>query len=133
MRPRRLGLELGMELDGQIPGMARQLGDLDEFAVGRAARNTQPVLDERALVDAVELVPVAVTLVHERDAVETLRERAWRKLAGVAAQSHRPAEIVDAEQVSQLVDELGWSVRIALGRIGVGEPRDIPGVFNGGP
>src|SRR3989442_15723627 len=98
MRPRRLGLELGMELDGQIPGMARQLGDLDEFAVGRAARNTEPVLDERAFVDAVELVAVAMTLVHERHAVQTLRERARRELAGVTAQSHRAAEIVDAEQ-----------------------------------
>src|SRR5262245_48814803 len=33
MRPRRLRLELGMELHRQVPRMARQLGDLHELSV----------------------------------------------------------------------------------------------------
>ena len=37
MRLERPRLELGMELHGQEPGMTRQLGDLDELAVGRSA------------------------------------------------------------------------------------------------
>ena len=31
MRVRRLGLEFGMELDRDVPRMARQLGNLDEL------------------------------------------------------------------------------------------------------
>ena len=44
--------------------MARQLGDLDELAVGRSAGDAQAVLGERALVEAVELVAVAMALVN---------------------------------------------------------------------
>ena len=39
MRPERLRLELGMELHGDEPRMRRQLRDLDELAVRRAARH----------------------------------------------------------------------------------------------
>src|SRR5689334_622317 len=39
MRPRRLGLELRVELHGDVPRMIRQLRDLHELAVGRAARD----------------------------------------------------------------------------------------------
>ena len=76
MRPRRLRLELRMELHGEIPRMAGQLGDLDELAVGRAAGDPQAVLGERPLVEAVELVAVAVTLVNRARAVDALGERA---------------------------------------------------------
>ena len=37
MRVERLGLELGVELDADIPGMGRQLDDLGQNAVGRQA------------------------------------------------------------------------------------------------
>src|SRR5262245_55337781 len=56
VRPRRLRLELRVELHRQEPGVARQLGDLDEAAVGRASGDPEAVLDERPLVEAVELV-----------------------------------------------------------------------------
>src|SRR3990172_7494802 len=125
MRARRPGLELGMELDGQIPGMARQLGDLDELAVWRSAGDPQPVLDERAFVRAVELVAVTMTLVDQMDAVYALGERAWRELAGVAAKAHGAAEVVDTQQVSQLVNHFGRRVRGALGRIGIGQAGDM--------
>src|SRR5262245_5077804 len=36
VRPRRLRLEFGMELHGDIPRMTRQLRDLHELAVGRS-------------------------------------------------------------------------------------------------
>src|SRR5206468_11216122 len=84
MRTRRLRFEFGMELDRDVPRMARQLGDLDELAVRRAAGNPAAVVGERALVEAVELVAMAVTLVNERRAVDVRRQRAGRQLAGVA-------------------------------------------------
>src|SRR3954453_6543659 len=63
VRLRRLRLELGMELHGEIPRVSRKLGDLDELAVRRAAGDLQPVLVERALVQSVELVAVTMPLV----------------------------------------------------------------------
>ena len=133
MRMRRLRLELRMELHRQIPGMAGELGDLDELAVGRSARDPQAVFGERALVEAVELVAMAMALVNQVGAVDAVGERAGRELAGVAAEPHRAAELVDAEQVAQLVDHLGGRLGIALGRIGVGEAGDVARVLDGRP
>src|SRR5579862_4503341 len=120
VRARRLRLELGMELHGEIPRMPGQLGDLDELAVRRTARDAQAVLVERFLVQAVELVAVTMTLVNQRLAVDALRERSRRELARIAPQAHRPAELVDAEQIAQLVDQLRRRVGIALRRIRLG-------------
>ena len=65
MRRERLRLELRMELHRDVPRMRRQLDDLDELAVERAADDLQPVFGQRLLVEAVELVAVAVTLVDD--------------------------------------------------------------------
>ena len=62
MRLERLGLELGMELAAQIPGMVRQLADLDVNAVGSFAGQPQAVLLQHGLVFAVEFVAMAVAL-----------------------------------------------------------------------
>ena len=89
MRPRRLRLELGMELHGEVPRMAGQLGDLDELAVGRSARDPQAVLGERPLVQAVELVAVAMALVDQRRrrrrAAPASRARARRRSCRAAS------------------------------------------------
>ena len=50
MRAGRLRLELGVELDRKVPGMPRQLRNLDELAIGRSTGDPKAVLDERALV-----------------------------------------------------------------------------------
>ena len=65
MRLQRLRLELGVELHRDVPGMRRQLDDLDELAVERAADDLEAVLGERLLVEAVELVAVAMALVDD--------------------------------------------------------------------
>jgi hypothetical protein len=133
VRPGRLRFELGMELHGDVPRVAGQLRDLDELAVGRSPGDAQPVLGERALVQTVELVAVAMALVDQRGAVDALRQRARRQLAGVRAEAHRAAEIVDAEQVAELVDHLGRRIGRAFGRIGVLQARHVPGVLDGRP
>src|SRR6185312_17522291 len=43
MRAHRPRLELGMELAADVPGMVGQLDHLDERAVGREARGTEPI------------------------------------------------------------------------------------------
>src|SRR6185437_1250196 len=47
MRAQRLRLELRMELHGDIPGVARQLDDLDELAVERSAHDLQAAIEQR--------------------------------------------------------------------------------------
>src|SRR5690349_14526890 len=86
VRLQRFRLELGMELHSHVPGMLRQLHDLDEFAVLGAADNLQSALGQGALVEAVELVAMAVTLVNERLAVELPRSRSFLQLARVGAE-----------------------------------------------
>src|SRR5262249_37308700 len=75
MRPRRLRLELGMELNREVPRMTRQLGDLHELSVWRSTRDAKPILGQRPLVQAIELVTVTMALVNQVGAVDALRER----------------------------------------------------------
>src|SRR5262249_54832252 len=133
VRLRRLRLELRVELHGEIPRVIGQLGDLDELAVRGAPRDAQPALGERLLVEAVELVAMAMALVNEARAVHALGQRSRSELARVAPQPHGAAEIVDAEEVAQLVDHLGAGVRVALRRVGVGEAGHVARVLDGGP
>jgi hypothetical protein len=51
-----------MVLDRHEPRVLRQLGDFDELAVGRDARDDEPVVLDRLEVGLVELVAVAVAL-----------------------------------------------------------------------
>ena len=95
--------------------MARQLRDLHELAVRRPAGNPQTVLDQRPLVQAVELVAVAMALVNEVGSVHALRQRTGRDLARVGAKPHRAAKRVDSEQIAQLVDHFRRRVGAALG------------------
>src|SRR5262249_61732283 len=104
--PQRLRLEPGLELHRQVPRVRRQLDDFDELAVERAPGDHQAALGERPLVEAIELVAVTVALVNDRLAVEVERPRPGPELAGVGPETHRSAEIVDAEEVAQLVDDV---------------------------
>ena len=69
----RLGLELGMELAAQVPGMVGELADLDVGAVGRLAGDAQAGGLQAVLVLAVEFVAVPVAL-----ADFARRRRRWR-------------------------------------------------------
>src|ERR1051326_1404995 len=110
--------------------MAGNLGDLDELAVGRAARDLHAFLEQLRLVETVELVAMAMTLVDQPRAVRALRERSRCQLTWILAETHRPAEFIDAEQITQLVNHFGRRVGITFGRIGVLESRDVARVFD---
>src|SRR5262249_59541538 len=73
VRLERLRLELGVELHGDVPRMRGQLDDLDELAVERAADDLEALVGQRLLVQTVELVAVAVTLVDDIAAVQRVR------------------------------------------------------------
>ena len=69
----RFRLELRMELDGDVIRMIRQLDHLDELAVERSPDDLQPALRQRLFEQAVELVPVAMTLVNDVGPVQLVR------------------------------------------------------------
>ena len=62
---------------------------------------------------------MAMALVDDLLAVEPEGERVGREPARVAAEPHRAAHVVDAEQVAQLVDDLVRRVLDDFGRVGV--------------
>src|SRR6516225_6780526 len=98
MRLCRLRLELRMKLDGDVPRMVRHLRDLHELAVRRPSGDAKPAIGQRLFVQAVE-----------------------------AAKTHGPTEIIDAKQISQLVNQLYRCLRRALRRIGVAQSGDVAG------
>src|SRR5215813_2575943 len=117
VRLQRLRLELGMELHRHVPRMRGQLDNLDELPVERSAHDLEALLGQRALVEAVELVAMTVPLVDQIGPVQCVRFRARLELALVRSEPHRPAEIVDAQQVAKLVDDVRLRVGRALRRV----------------
>src|SRR5262249_28067643 len=61
------------------------------------------------------------------------RLRSSLQLARVASEAHRAAEIVDAQEVTQLVDQLDRRIGAALGRVRIRQAADMPRVLDGGP
>src|SRR3954447_14332607 len=133
MRLQRLRLELGVELHGDVPGMRRELEDLDELAVERAADDLESALGQRLLIQAVEFVPMTMALVDHVAAVERVRTGARTKLARIRTQAHGATEVVDAQQIAELVNEVDRRIGRALGRIGIGQSADVACVFHSGP
>jgi hypothetical protein len=76
---------------------------------------------------------VAVPLVDHVLAVELVRTRAGRQPARIRAEPHRAAQVVDAEQVTQLVDDVLGRVGGALGGIGLRQAAYVAGEFDGCP
>ena len=70
MRLERLRFELGVELHRDVPGVGRELDNLDELTVERPASDLESLLGQRLLVEAVELVAMAVPLLNHILAVE---------------------------------------------------------------
>ena len=133
MRLERARLELRVELHRHEPRVPGQLRDLHELAVGRPAGDAHAFLGQRRLVQAVELEAMAMALVDQIGAVDLPRQRSGRQLARVAAQPHRAAELVDAEQIAQLVDHLVRRGLVDLGGIGAVEAAHVARVLHGGP
>src|SRR5579871_2792105 len=113
--------------------MSWQLDDFDELAVERAPGNTQPVFDQGALVEAVELVTVTVPLVDDFLAVQLEGERIGGQPARIAAEPHRAAHVVHAEQIAELVDDLVRRVLGDLGRVRIGKAADVSCVLHDRP
>src|SRR5262249_16110868 len=100
MRAQGLGFEFGVELNGDVPGVPRQLDDFDELAVERPSDDFQAAIAQGLFVEAIELIAVAVAFLDDLFAIEPKRQGVWREAARVTAQTHRSAQVVNAEEVS---------------------------------
>src|SRR6266545_2888542 len=133
VRLQRLRLELGMELHRDVIRVRRQLDDFNELSVERAADDLEPFFGQRLFVQAIELVAMAMALVDDVAAIQRVRLRSRFQLARIGPEPHGATEVIDAEQVAQLVNDVRLGVRRALGRIRIGKAADVPRVFHGGP
>ena len=130
--------DLRMELHGEIPRVPGDFRDLDELAVGRTSRDLHAVLEQRRLVQAVELVPVPVPFMDDLVAVEPEGERIRREPAGVAAEPHRAALLLDLALVrhsyrTDVAEEFAVVADDGLGGGGLNHvaPRDVLHVLPG--
>src|SRR3954467_555525 len=133
VRLERLRLELGMELHRHVIRMRWQLDHLDEISIERSSHDLESFLGDRFFVETVELETVAMTLFDDVAAIQLVRLGAGLQLARIRAEAHRPAEIVDTQQIAQLVDDVRLGVGRAFGGIRVSQPADVARVFDRGP
>jgi hypothetical protein len=95
-----------MELNPDKPGVAWQLEDFDEPAVGRQSREGSSQGCELIPVGVVEFVPVAVALMYQVGIIYLGDERVLLKLAGVAPQPHGASQTLDVLLIGHQVDDL---------------------------
>src|SRR5260221_13538096 len=93
VRLERLRFQLGMELYADEPGVAGELDDLGQFAIGRHAGEEQALVLEPGLVVDIDLVAVAMALADIGRAVDLAHPAAWREDRPIGAEPHRAAEI----------------------------------------
>jgi len=84
-----------MELRPNKERVVAELDDLDQAAVRRAAREHHASIRKQFAIVIVELEAVTMTLVHHRLTVGLGRARPGSELAGVHAETHGPALLLD--------------------------------------
>src|SRR5579859_2074460 len=132
MRLERFGLEFGVELAAEEPGVLGGLDYFDVVFVGGAAGDAQSGVGQSFLVVAVEFVAVAMAFANLRFAVSLGGKRTGFEFAGPSAQAHGATHFVDAEKFAQFIDDAMGRLRIAFGSIGLLQPGNVARVFHGG-
>src|SRR3954451_6430474 len=89
-----LRFELGMELTAEVPRVIRNFTDLDVHAVGCLSTDLQATCCQHVFELTIELIAMPVTFTDLCGFVRRAREAAFRQLARICAQAHRPAEFI---------------------------------------
>src|SRR5438876_1734186 len=92
--PGGAGLELGVELAADEPGVIRKLDHLDQRAVRREPGAAHTVFGEHVAVRIRHFVAVPVPLAHLERAVDLRDPGAGTQFTGIRAQSHRAAHFL---------------------------------------
>src|SRR5687767_4276284 len=127
MRLERFRLEFGVELAAQEPRMVRQFADLDIDSIGSLPGQAQTMAGEDLFVFAVEFVTMAVPLADGIHTVGGAGETTRRQFARISAQTHGPAQFVDAFQLAQLVNHAMLWIGIEFGGVRAREPAHVAG------
>src|SRR4051812_10242616 len=132
MGAHRPGLQFGMELTADIPGMLRQLDHLDERAVRRESRAAHAELRQYVAIGVGHLVAVAMTLADLGRIVRLRDPRARPEPARISAQSHRAAHLLNPFLRSHQRDDRILALRRELARVRVGDFADRAREFDDG-
>src|SRR5262245_10214274 len=73
---------------------------------------------------------MAMPLGDHGSAVHAMCSRSGRKVGGIGAQSHGPADRIDAEKIAQLEDHRIGRALFELRAVGFCEPADVARVFD---
>src|SRR5258708_5146264 len=109
------------------------VGDLYDFHVSpvrRGAGKSQSTTGQDSFILAVELVAMAVPLADFGFSVRLDRLAVLLELAGPRAQTHGTAQLVDAAQLAQLVNDSVRSGGIEFAGVGLCQATDVARVFN---
>ena len=106
--------------------MVGELDDLHEPAFLVGARHDEPGLLQRRPEVVVHLVPVPMSLVHNRLAVRLARASALREFDCLGPKAHGPPKILDLLLLRQQVDHRVWRLRIHLRRVRTLESHHVP-------
>src|SRR5690349_4130307 len=126
----RFGLELRMELAPNEPWVAFHFHDFHKITVGRSTDNFQSVSNQCFFVLPVEFIAMTMPLRDFHFTVSLLGVRARRQDAGISAQAHRAAEVINAPQLAKLVDYAMLRRRIELGAIRIRQTAHVSGKLN---
>ena len=81
------GLELGVEVAGQEPGMVGEFHDFHEFAIGRGAGNDKAFFHKEVTEGVVEFVAVAMAFGSDFHTVGGSGQRVGSDGAGVCSEA----------------------------------------------
>jgi hypothetical protein len=121
-----------MELHGEEPGMAGELDDFDELAIGAGAGEGEAVSRELLAIDVVELVAVAMAFGDFFAPVRFAGVRALREDGGLRAEAHGAAFVSDVFLLVEQADDGVGSVFVEFGGVGAGKIHDVAGKLDGG-
>jgi hypothetical protein len=119
-----------VELTAQKPGVIGELDHLHEFAVGAHTGDHKPVVGELLQILLIDLVAVTVPLADLGHFIGPVGQGPLLELAGICAETHGAAHLLDSQQIAQLVDDGVGSVGIELGGGGVLDPTDVACVLD---
>ena len=98
----RLVFRVKLATDKPWVSIARQLDHLDKLAIGRHTAKHQTFIFEALAKLRIELVTMSMALSNGVFIVNSFREGAAAKLAGIGSETHCPTEVLDAEKVLEL-------------------------------
>src|SRR2546430_789977 len=125
VRAHRSRLELRMELAADEPRMIGKLDHLDEGAIGRQAGSPQSILCEHIAIRVRNFVAMAVPFAHFRGVVCLCHPGARAESAGVRAQSHRAAHLLNPLLRAHQRDYWILALGRELARVRVGDLTDV--------